>query len=233
MTNSVLKNGLPKAVFFDLDGTLVDSVPDLAAAVDGMLVDLGYAPAGVDKVRLWVGNGARMLVLRAIADAQSIAENAVPPAQLDTAHQGFLTHYQRTSGQHSCLYAGVKDALASLQQMGVTLVVITNKPAQFTPTVLAEQGIDGFFSLVISGDTLAERKPHPAQLLHAMSQLELDATECVMVGDSRNDIEAAVAAGVPSICVTYGYNHGDDVRGLPADGFTDDFSEIVSMIGGH
>lgn len=227
MVTQLFNGHYPKAIFFDLDGTLVDSVPDLAFAVDAMLAELELQPAGAARVRDWVGNGARKLVERALAFALEQPEDALPEECFTEAYSSFLRHYGHFSGKFSRLYPGVAQTLVQLQQQGVQLVIITNKPQQFTPDVLAGHDIDGFFQLLVCGDTLAEKKPHPAPLYYAMEKLGVGANECVMVGDSASDIHAAQAAGIASICVTYGYNHGHNPRELPASIFIDHFSELL------
>jgi len=221
---------IPKAIFFDLDGTLADSVPDLAFAVDSMLRKMGYDAAGEDKVRLWVGNGARRLVLRALADAKQCDESAVQQSQLANAHALFLEFYAESASRRTLVYPGVLDTLAVLKQQSVRMALITNKPAQFTPHLLKTLGLLSFFDEIVCGDTLPVQKPDPAALLYVMDKWQLQSADCVMVGDSRNDIEAANAAGVRSICVGYGYNHGEDTRSLSATWHIDHFVEIMRIL---
>ena len=204
----LLGGQLPKLVMFDLDGTLVDSVPDLAAAVDDMLRQLGREPAGVDKVRCWVGNGALVLVRRALAD--SMEHDGIDPQEADAALELFMEAYANAAG-HTVRYPGVLECLDALQAAGVALALITNKPERFIPELLREQQLDGYFDWIIGGDTLPQKKPDPAALLHVMAQADATARNSLFVGDSRNDILAARAAGVPCVALTYGYNHGEDI----------------------
>lgn len=218
-----------KAVFFDLDGTLVDSIPDLAAAVDATLEKLGFAKAGEERVRLWVGQGAQKLILFALSYAQAVPVEQVSEQACQQAHQLFLQFYGRLV-HHSRLYAGVITVLQSLKAQALRLVLITNKPKQFLPELLAHLDIAHYFELVLGGDSLAEHKPHPLPLLHAMQALGLTAKECVMVGDSSNDIDAANAAGIASVCVSYGYNHGQSTQLLPASAHIDAIEQLLVLL---
>lgn len=196
---------LPRLVMFDLDGTLIDSVPDLAAAVDRMLVELGRSPAGVENVRDWVGNGARVLVRRALAGGLDHA--AVGEAETEEALARFLDIY--ADCHHlTALYPGVHELLEALSTAAVELAVVTNKPERFVAPLLEQVGLGGYFRWIIGGDTLPQQKPDPAALLQVMRLAGVEAAQSLFIGDSRNDVLAARAAGVPCIAVSYGYNHG-------------------------
>ena len=219
---------LPAAALFDLDGTLVDSAPDLAVAVDRMLAELGYATVGEQCVRRWIGNGARKLISRSLAHVcfdgdEALLENAL----LNEAHQRFIYHYHQCCADSSCLYPSVAEVLNSLSAQGVKQACVTNKPKQFTGKILKNLGIDSYFQLALSGDSLVEKKPHPLPLLHAMQELGVDNSDCLMVGDSQSDVAAARAAGIKVLCMTYGYNHGQDVRELQADDYADSFAQLL------
>ncbi|WP_286239835.1 phosphoglycolate phosphatase [Neptuniibacter halophilus] len=196
----------PELVLFDLDGTLVDSVPDLSRAVDRMLLSLNRPPAGEEAVSHWVGNGAAVLVKRALAGAVDYGE--VDGDLFDIAYQRFLDFYAEATAEHSQLYPGVEVCLSGLRARGISLGLITNKPISFTETMLQGFGLRDYFSVVIGGDSLAEKKPHPMPLLEAMSRCQATAESTLMVGDSVHDVKAARAAGCPIACVPYGYNHG-------------------------
>ncbi|MFT6592066.1 MAG: phosphoglycolate phosphatase [Zhongshania sp.] len=217
-----------KAILFDLDGTLIDSVPDLAAALDASLEQLNYTPAGLARTRSWVGNGARKLVQRALAFTLEIPEKAVSPASIDQLLAVFFEHY----GEHSCeqtiVYAGVNQALSSWHEQGVLMACVTNKPARFSQPILAHFGMNVFMPVLVGGDTLSVRKPDPAPLLLACEQLGVDVANTVMVGDSVNDVRAARAAGMPVACVSYGYNHGAPVAEENPDLLVDHFSELAT-----
>ncbi|WP_349617756.1 phosphoglycolate phosphatase [Azotobacter salinestris] len=196
---------LPKLAMFDLDGTLVDSVPDLAAAVDRMLVQLGRAPAGVERVRLWIGNGAPVLVRRALAG--DLDHAGVEAAEAEAALALFMGAY---ADNHALtrVYPGVPETLDWLREREVPLALITNKPSRFLPELLADKGLDGYFRWIVGGDTLPQQKPDPAALLWVMGEAGVTAGEALFVGDSRNDVLAAKAAGVACVALSYGYNHG-------------------------
>ena len=216
-----------EAVLFDLDGTLVDSVPDLALAVDAMLADLGRPPAGEARVRRWVGNGAERLVKRALTGAM----DGEPPAdELQRALPLFFEHYQRHLDRHSRLYPGVEECLRALQAHGLALGLVTNKPERFVAPLLDSLGIADCFAVTVGGDTLAEKKPHPAPLLHAARQLGVTPEATVMVGDSRNDVLAARRAGMAVVCVPYGYNHGEDIRLTSPDLVVEDLRELAEQL---
>ncbi|WP_201487231.1 phosphoglycolate phosphatase [Pseudomonas sp. OF001] len=199
---------LPRLAMFDLDGTLVDSVPDLAAAVDRTLAALGREPAGRERVRLWVGNGARVLVRRALAGG--LEHDGVDEALAERALALFLEAY---ADNHALtrVYPGVVETLDRLREAGVALALVTNKPSRFLPELLADKGLDGYFRWLVGGDTLPQQKPDPAALLWVMEQAGVPATEALFVGDSRNDVRAAHAAGVTCVALSYGYNHGEPI----------------------
>jgi len=219
---------LPQLIGFDLDGTLVDSVPDIAVATDRMLNALGRGAAGEDKVRGWVGNGAAMLVKRALADSHDPAAVAqVSDADFEPAMAGFRTFYTEENGRLTRLYPGVMEVLQAFHEMGVPLAVITNKPKMFADPLLVSLKIDRYFPLVLGGECLPHKKPHRMPLDEAANQLGVSADHSLMVGDSRNDVEAAKAAGWISAAVTYGYNHGEPVANSEPDWLLDDFRELI------
>lgn len=214
----------PKLVMFDLDGTLIDSVPDLAAAVDHMLQQRGRPAAGVDKVRLWVGNGARVLVRRALAD--SIEHAAVDAAEAEAALAEFLQAYA-ADHSHSRLYPGVRAYLDHLRGQGVPMALITNKPSGFLPDLLAAHGLQQHFAWVIGGDSLPVQKPDPAALFQVLAAAGVSPADALFVGDSRSDILAARAAGVPVVAVTYGYNHGQPIAAENPDLLVDSLAALI------
>lgn len=227
-------SGLPQAILLDLDGTLVDSVPDLAMAIDAMLTDLQLAPVGESRVRDWVGNGALKLVQRALAYALGQASSlqrdpqTVDTRLLDRAHSQFLVHYQQHNGRASRLYPGVHEALQYWHRQGIKLAVVTNKPLQFVPALLERFELHGFFSVQVGGDSLAVKKPAPDPLWLACEQLRISPDQCLMIGDSRHDVEAAKAAGLAVVAVSYGYNHGEPIALSSPDLIVDSLFELCT-----
>ncbi len=215
---------LPRLVMFDLDGTLVDSVPDLATAVDRMLVELGREPAGVERVRQWVGNGARVLVRRALAGG--LDHSAVGEAESDEALARFLDIYADCH-ELITLYPGVHELLEALSTAAVELAVVTNKPERFVAPLLEQVGLGGYFRWIIGGDTLPQQKPDPAALLQVMRLAGVTAAQSLFVGDSRNDVLAARAAGVPCVAVSYGYNHGRPIAEEEPQLVVDSIAELL------
>lgn len=218
---STLFGGVPELVMFDLDGTLVDSVPGLAAAVDGMLIDFGCQPAGVDVVRGWVGGGQWLLVQQALAFA-----NLDEDEYLTRGIQGFRKHYAQCSDQGLTLFPGVAEFLAFLHQNQVPMAVVTNKPIDFVPKILASLAIDHYFPQVLGGECLPEKKPSPMPLLHMMERFSAEASRSLMVGDSSNDLLSAEAAGIQCLAVTYGYSRGVDLTQLPSLWLGDDLGKL-------
>lgn len=215
---------LPRLVMFDLDGTLVDSVPDLATAVDRMLVELGREPAGVERVRQWVGNGARVLVRRALAGG--LDHSAVCEAESEEALARFLDIYADCH-ELITLYPGVHELLEALSTAAVELAVVTNKPERFVAPLLEQVGLGGYFRWIIGGDTLPQQKPDPAALLQVMRLAGVSQAQSLFVGDSRTDVLAARAAGVPCVAVSYGYNHGRPVAEEAPQLVVDSLAELL------
>lgn len=199
----------PALVLIDLDGTLIDSVPDLAYCVDAMMQELGLPERGEAAVRNWVGNGVERLVERALTND---LDGHPEPDAFARALPVFMRLYQEHTSGRSLLYPGVAEGLAGLHQGGYRLGCVTNKAERFTLPLLADKGILDYFSLVVSGDSLPLKKPDPAPLLHAARHFAVDPAQSLMVGDSRSDVKAARAAGFAIVCMSYGYNHGADIR---------------------
>ncbi len=218
----------PKMILFDLDGTLIDSVPDLAFCINSMLSQLDMATVPDDSVRNWVGNGIQRLVERALSnDLDAYPETDL----LERAMPIFMELYAANTSQRSYLYEGVLDALDYLQGCpNIQLGCVTNKAEQFTLPLLRDQGIAERFGIIISGDSLPEKKPHPLPLLHAAKRLGVTPTESLMVGDSKSDVKAARAAGFQVICTTYGYNHGEDIHHYKPDAVVDSLAELKTLI---
>ena len=212
-----------KLVAFDLDGTLVDSAPDIARAVDMALVELGLEPQRPEQVIQWVGDGLTKLMKRALTDSP---DGDPDPELLQKSLAAFRRVYGAAVHVDSRLYPDTDLVLKSLRGW-YKLVCITNKSAQFTEPLLASIGIRGYFDLVVSGDTLAALKPDPKPLLHAAETFGLPREECCMVGDSKNDILAAKAAGFHAVAVSHGYHQGADLKGLGAEVVLDSLVGLV------
>ena len=220
---SVLGGQLPKLVMFDLDGTLIDSVPELADATDQMLLQLGRAPAGINKVRNWVGNGAPVLVRRALAGGYD--HQAISAEQEAEALAIFMQAYGEVDSQ-TTVYPGALECLSSLHKLGIKMAMVTNKPEEFLPNLLADIDMAQYFEWVVGGDTFPQKKPDPAGLLWVMQQAGVAAEECLFVGDSKNDVHAAHAAQVACVAVTYGYNYGEPISSESPALVVDDLREL-------
>jgi len=203
-----------KAVMIDLDGTLADTIPDLAAAANMMLRELSQPELDIELIRTFVGKGIPKLVERALAG--SIAGGA-SAGEMERALPAFERCYAEVNGRHTVMYPGVEEGLAALRKMGLPLACVTNKSGRFTAPLLDYLGIARHFEQVIAGDTLPQKKPDPQPLLHACRGFGIAPGDMLMIGDSVNDVQAARAAGCPVFCVPYGYNEGQDVRGLDVD----------------
>lgn len=212
-------------ILFDLDGTLIDSVPDLARALNRMLVDFTLPKVSEILVREWVGNGAAKLVERAldftankrlvnqpVMNSESVNEldglSALQPKALDV----FLMHYDACCAHKTVLYGGVLDALEQFRRQQITMAIVTNKPHRFIAPILQHLAIEHYFELCLGGDKLVNKKPHPEPLLHCINTLDFNESQVLMVGDSRNDIEAARAANIAVVAMNYGYNHGRPIE---------------------
>ena len=218
----------PKMVLIDVDGTLVDSVPDLTFCVDEMMKQLGMPVRGEAAVRQWVGNGVQRLTERALTNDL----DGYPDAALfDRAMPIFMELYAENTSKRSRLYDGVLEGLNFLQSCeGLKIGCVTNKAEQFTHPLLKDLGIFDRFEIIVSGDSLPEKKPHPLPLLHAAEVLGVKPEDAVMIGDSKSDVKAARAAGFKIICMTYGYNHGEDIRNYSPDAVLDSMTGLPQFI---
>lgn len=216
-----------KAVMIDLDGTLVDSIPDLAAAANGMLREMGRQPLDVEVIRTFVGKGIPNLVARSLTGS---LEGTVAPEVLERAMPIYERCYTEVNGRNSTIYAGVMEGLEAMRAAGFPLACVTNKSERFTKPLLEYLRLARYFSQVVSGDTLPRKKPHPAPLLHACRGFDVAPRDMLFIGDSLNDSEAARAAGCPVFCVPYGYNEGRDVRELDVDAIVDSLADAAKLI---
>ncbi|WP_034917577.1 phosphoglycolate phosphatase [Erwinia sp. 9145] len=217
-----------RGLAFDLDGTLIDSAPGLTSAVDAALAALNLPAAGVERVSTWIGNGADVLIARALTWALGHQPDA---ATIADARVLLDKHYATTIESGSKLFPGVKAELAALAKTGVPMAIVTNKPTPFIAPLLASLGIADYFSLIIGGDDVAAKKPHPAPLFLVLGKFGLLPEELVFVGDSRNDILAAKAAGCPCVGFTYGYNYGEPIAESTPTLVLDHFNDLLPALG--
>lgn len=211
-------------MIFDLDGTLVDTVPDIAAALNVALAHIQLPAVSADDVRHWVGNGARTLCGRAIS--RSVVDQADPVLANELLSR-FLDRYAERTCAESRIYDGVESLLAWLDEREIKLAIATNKPAQHTEILLDALKLKSRFGLLLGGDSAPRKKPDPAALHECLRYFALNPQDALMIGDSETDIEAARAAGIDSVCVTYGYNQGRDVHDLGANLVIDTLAELI------
>jgi len=215
-----------KAVTIDLDGTLLDTIPDLAAAANLMLRELERPPLGEALVRTFVGKGIQNLVERVLAEAFDGAAAGLLPQALPI----YERCYESVNGRHTTIYPGVVQGLDVLRAGGFELACVTNKSTRFTLPLLAHVGLAPYFREVVAGDTLPRKKPDPMPLTHACERLGVTPRHMLVIGDSVNDAQAARAAGCPVFCVDYGYNEGRDVRELDIDAIVSSLIEATRLI---
>jgi len=232
-----LKHNLFDAAIIDLDGTLVDTLGDFVVALNLMLAELSLPAVARSVVEARVGKGSEHLIQSvlnyvqnmppALAEYAQEAINSGANAELyAAAWRSYQRHYLAINGQHAHVYPGVIDGLKRLQSQGLRLACLTNKPQAFAVPLLRAKGLDGLFSQVFGGDAFERKKPDPLPLLKTCEALGSLPARTLMIGDSSNDARAARAAGCPVLLVTYGYNHGQPVRKVAADGFVDSLSAI-------
>jgi phosphoglycolate phosphatase len=217
----------PRMILIDVDGTLIDSVPDIAYCVDELMGRLNMPARGEAAVRHWVGNGVERLVKRALINRldgepdEGLFARALPI---------FMDIYAEQNGKRSRLFDGVEEGLAWLRAAGFRLGAVTNKPEQFTLPLLKQMALLDYFEITLSGDSLPRKKPDPLPLLHAAEALDVLPSRAMMLGDSRNDVIAARAAGFQIVCVNYGYNHGQDIRDSNPDAVIGSMVELKTLL---
>lgn len=215
------------ALLIDLDGTLVDTAPDLADAANRMLADLGRAPFPESTVASWIGNGVPRLVRRALTGSR---DGEPDPALFERGYARFLEHYRSHVADRSRPFPGTIETLERLQADGYRLACVTNKAEMFTTPLLAALDLDRYFDLVVSGDSLPRCKPDPMPLYHACQVLGVPVTQGLAVGDSESDVKAAQAAGMPVICVAHGYHQGVDLQSLAPDRVISGLPELPACV---
>lgn len=216
-----------RAALIDLDGTLVDSLPDIAFAVNAMRAELGRTHLPVERIARYVGKGADVLVHRTLTDTMDT------PADADVFARGaqsFYRHYGAVNGNQSRVYAGARDALAQLRGKGIRLACVTNKPREFTLALLERTELAAAFAAIVTGDDTEQKKPHAEPMLHACELLGVSTSDAVVIGDSYNDVVSARAAGCRVIVVETGYNEGRPVSNLSADAIVATLVDAAGLI---
>ncbi|MFZ5521729.1 MAG: phosphoglycolate phosphatase [Pseudomonadota bacterium] len=208
-----------RAAILDLDGTLVDTLGDFMAVLGLTLNDLGLPPVGRDFVARTIGQGTEHLLRSVLQDVIGGEDAACIDAVFPQAMARYTAHYPVINGRHAEVFPGVVEGLVRLRQHGLPLVCLTNKPTAFAEQLLIAKGLRRHFAHVFGGDAFARKKPDPLPLLKACEALSMPPAVTLMIGDSRNDAQAARAAGCPVVLVTYGYNHGEPVHQVDADGW--------------
>lgn len=219
-----------KLIGFDLDGTLVNSLPDLALSVNSALVELGLSQAEESLVLTWIGNGADVLSARALDWAKKQTGRSLNEEEVLQFKRRFGFYYGENLCNISRLYPNVKETLETLKAQGYILAVVTNKPTKHVQPVLAAFGIDHLFSEMLGGQSLPAIKPHPAPLYYLCGKFGLYPKQVLFVGDSRNDILAAHSAGCPAVGLTYGYNYNIPIAEANPDWVFDDFAKILEIV---
>lgn len=215
-----------RLLMFDLDGTLLDTAPQIAEAANQMLTALGRPPLPVTQISQYIGEGVHTLIKRCLT-GQAYAE---PEAALFARAEPLYQAAYAANANHSLPYPGVLAALQQLHQLGYTLACVTNKPEKFTRPLLETAGLARYLSAVVSGDSLPKKKPDPLPLWHVCQQLGVLPAEAMMVGDSETDIQAAQAAGCFVVTVPYGYNQGRDIDIRTVDATIAQLTELVDLL---
>ena len=216
-----------KAVVIDLDGTLLDTAPDLAHAAELMMAELGMPCPSLETISTYIGNGVSRLVKRVLTGEMDAEPD---PALFEKAIASYQKHYGEHVSLHSRPFDGVVEGLDAFKAVGLRIACITNKAEAFTHPLLKDTGLFDYFELILSGDSLPKRKPDPLPLLHACEVFKVKPAELLLIGDSLNDTQAARAAGCPVFCVPYGYNRGRPVAELDLDAVVPSLVEASKMV---
>lgn len=231
LTNSTNSSHAPiRAVIIDLDGTMLDTLPDFHVAINAMRGQFGYAPITQQQIALMIGKGSENLIRTVLAlehDAAGVEQ------RFDEAMALYQRHYLAINGDHSVIYDGVIDGLEAMKADRLRLACVTNKPIAFATPLLAQKGLAPYFEIVYGGDSLARKKPDPMPLLQVCTDFDLPPSQVVAIGDSSNDAEAARAAGCFVLTVPYGYNHGRAIHETDSDGIVTSLVEAATLIRSH
>ena len=209
------------AAILDLDGTLVDTMGDFDVALNRVLHDMALPPITRADIERMVGKGSEHLV-RSVLD-----QVGADPGRFDEAWALYQRHYVAINGQHAGVYPGIVEGLDFLKSRGLRLACLTNKPQAFAMPLLELKGIARYFDVAFGGDAFERKKPDPLPLVKTCEALGAQPARTLMIGDSSNDARAARAAGCPVVLVTYGYNHGEPVRAVDADGYIGSLAELA------
>ena len=209
-----------RAAIIDLDGTMIDTLGDFVVVLNRVLGELSLSPVDRAFIEHTVGKGSEHLIRSTLAH---VGADAALYAQAWALYQ---QHYLEVNGDHANVYPGVVEGLTALKARGLTLACLTNKPTAFALPLLRQKGLDGFFSVVFGGDAFERKKPDPLPLIKTCAALAAAPAQTLMVGDSSNDARAARAAGCPVVLVSYGYNHGEPVAAVDADGVVDSLDQL-------
>ncbi|MDD4886665.1 MAG: phosphoglycolate phosphatase [Thiomonas sp.] len=215
-----------RGAIIDLDGTMIDTLGDFHAALNRMLAELEMPAIERPQVETRIGKGSEYLVLQTL---RLHLDAAAADARYPQAIEVYQRHYGQINGQFSNAFPGVPEGLAALRDAGLTLACITNKPTRYARELLQIKGLLDFFVAVNGGDAFPRKKPDPMPLVETCKQIGLPTASVLMIGDSQNDALAARAAGCPVALVTYGYNHGEPVRAVDADGFADRIGDLLAQ----
>ncbi len=219
-----------RAAIIDLDGTMLDTVPDFHVAINAMRAELDLAPITQERIALMIGKGSEKLIRDVLAldfDAAGVEQ------RFGQAMAAYQRHYLAINGQHATLYIEVVEGLQALKAQGLRLACVTNKPIAFATPLLAQKGLAGYFEVVYGGDSLARKKPDPLPLLTVCADFALAPSQVVAIGDSSNDAEAARAAGCFVLTVPYGYNHGRSIHETDSDGIVTSLLNAAGLIRSH
>ncbi|NVE01810.1 phosphoglycolate phosphatase [Massilia sp. BJB1822] len=226
MTAASVLRGV-RAAIIDLDGTMLDTVPDFHVAINRMRADLDLAPISAERIQIMVGKGSENLIRSVLAlDHAADGVERHFPAAMDA----YQRHYLAINGNHSTLYPDVMAGLQAFKDAGLRLACVTNKPIAFARPLLAQKKLDGYFEIVYGGDSLPKKKPDPLPLLQVCRDFGLEPAQVVAIGDSSNDAEAARAAGCPVLTVPYGYNHGECIHKINSDGIVGSLLQAAQLI---
>jgi phosphoglycolate phosphatase len=224
------RRGAIRGVIVDLDGTMLDTVPDFHVAINRMRAEFKLAAISQERIENMVGKGSENLIRSVLAvdfDQAGVERFFVQ------AMEAYQRHYLAINGDHSALYAGVIEGLEAMRAMGLRMACVTNKPIAFAAPLLAKKGLAPYFEVVYGGECLPRKKPHPMPLLQVCADFALEPAEVVAIGDSSNDAEAARAAGCFVLTVPYGYNHGQAIQETDSDGIVSSLLEAATLISSH